>query len=174
MSAAQVLKNMTTTGAGVAGGSVGWLVGSAAGATVGSAIPRIGPGLGRLIGGVTGALLCASGASKAAAALLHTFIEDDAEAMLRILEETFGELAYKYVLGPEDATNVTDRFIGASDLPVKLRDMYAFDDRSRFATEWLRPLVEQQIRERKTDHASRGADVASNCQVSRDAVTGQP
>ena len=149
MSTAQVLKNMTTTGAGVAGGSVGWLVGSAAGATVGTAIPRIGPGLGRLIGGVTGALLCASGASKAAEALLHTFIEDDAEAMLRILEETFGELAYKYVLGPEDARNVTDRFIGASDLPVKLRDMYAFDDRSRFATQWLRPLVEQQIRERK-------------------------
>ena len=149
MSVAQVLKNMTTTGAGAVGGSVGWVVGSAAGAGVGSAIPWIGPRLGRLIGGVSGALLCASGASKAASAALHTFIEDDAQAMLRILEKSFGELAHEYVLGPKDAGSVIDRFIEANDLPVKLRDMYASDDRSRFATKWLRPLVQQQARERE-------------------------
>ena len=149
MSAAQVLKNMTSTVAGVAGGSIGWMIGSAAGAAVGSAIPRVGPGIGRLIGGVSGALVCASGASKAAAALLHNLIEDDANAMLGILEETLCVLADEYVLGPEDASKVTERFTDANDLPVKLRDMFASHDRPRFAAQWLRPLVEQQIRDRK-------------------------
>ena len=63
MSAAQVLKNMTSTGAGVASGSIGWLMGSAVGAGIGSAIPWIRPRLGRFAGGVSGAILCASGAS---------------------------------------------------------------------------------------------------------------
>ena len=165
MSVGQVLMNVTTTGAGVAGGSGGWVVGSAAGAGVGSAIPWIGPRLGRLIGGVSGALLCASGASKAASAVLHTFIEDDARAMLGILEESFGELAHEYLLGPEDARTVIDKLIDANDLPVKLRDMYASDDRSRFSKTWLRALVQLHVRERERIPASFGGDAARADQV---------
>ena len=94
--------------------------------------------------------------------MLHTFIEVDAKAMLRIFETSFGDLAHEYVLGPEDARTVIDKFIDSNDLPVKLRDMYASDDRSRFATKWLRPHVQPTGHGKTTHHASTGGTAASN------------
>ena len=149
MSVAQVTKNLSTTAAGVAGGSVGWLVGSAAGANVGAAMPWIGPSVGRVIGGVSGAVLFATGASKAASAVFNRLIEDDARKMTAILEETFCELAHEYLLVEEEAARVIDRLGDTSNLPGRLQEMYASDDRSRFARSWLFPLVEQQAMERK-------------------------
>lgn len=144
MSAGQVVKNLTTTAAGVAGGSVGWLLGSAAGASIGSAIRGVGPAVGRVIGGVTGAILFGSGASAAASTVLSGVIEDDAKAMMGIIEECFGALAQEYVLGSQEASAVIDKLLRTDDLAVKLRDMYAAEDRSRFATNWLLPLVREQ------------------------------
>ena len=149
MSAGQVTKNLATTAVGIAGGSAGWMVGSAVGASVGSAIRWIGPDAGRLVGGLTGSVLGASGASRVASVVLDRLIEDDAKEMMRILEAVFGKLAQEYLLGPREARDVIDELMGAYDLRVKLRNMYGSDDRSRFAEEWLRPLVEQQARQRQ-------------------------
>ena len=148
MSVRHVLKNLTSTAVGVAGGSVGWLLGSATGASIGSAIPRVGPGLGRAIGGVTGAIVFGSGASRAASAVLHRFVEDDAEEIMGIIEVAFGELARRYVLGEREAIAVLDGLLGTDDLPRSLRHMFAAEDRSEFAREWLRPLVQQQAWQR--------------------------
>ncbi len=148
MSVRQVLKNLTSTAVGVAGGSVGWLLGSAAGASIGSAIPRVGPGLARAIGGVTGAIVFGSGASRAPGAVVDRFIEDDAEEMMGIIEESFGELAHRYVLGEREASAVLDGLLGTDDLPRSLRHMFAAENRSEFAREWLCPLVRQQAWER--------------------------
>ena len=148
MSVRQMLKNLTSTAVGVAGGSVGWLLGSAAGASIGSEIPRVGPRLGRAIGGITGAIVFGSGASRAAGAVLDRFIEDDAEEMMGIIEESFGELAHRYVLGEREANAVLDRLLGTDDLSGRLRDMFAAEDRPEFAREWLSALVRQQAGQR--------------------------
>ena len=148
MSVGQMLKNFTTTTAGIAGGSVGWLVGLAAGARIGSVIPFAGAGVGRLIGGVVGAMAFGSGASTAANGLLNRFIEDDAKQMLEIIEKSFGLLAHEYVFGEQDTKAVIDRLLEADDLTVKLRDMYAAEDRPGFARLWLLPLVREQASKR--------------------------
>ena len=148
MSVRQLLKNLTSTAVGVAGGSVGWLLGSAAGASIGSAIPRVGPRLGRAIGGITGAIVFGSGASRAPGAVLDRFIEDDAEEMMGIIEESFGEMAHRYVLGEREANAVLDGLLGTDDLPRSLRHMFAAEDRPEFAREWLSALVRQQAGQR--------------------------
>ena len=144
MSVGQMLKNFMTTAAGIAGGSVGWMVGSAVGARIGAAIPFAGPGAGRLIGGVVGAMVFGSGAATAASGVLNRLIEDDARQMMGIIEESFGKLAHEYVLGEQDARAVIDGLLEADDLPVKLRDMYAAEDRAGFARRWLLPLVRER------------------------------
>lgn len=149
MSVAQVAKNLSTTAAGVAGGSLGWLVGSAVGANVGAAVPWIGPTVGRIVGGVSGAVLFATGASKAASTVLNRLIEDDAQKMTAILEKTFCELAHEYLLVEEEAGKVIERLRDTSNLPGRLQEMCASDDRPRFARSWLLPLVEQYAMERK-------------------------
>lgn len=149
ISVGQVLKNLTMTGAGVAGGSVGWWVGSAVGANIGAAFPKIGPAVGRVIGGLCGAFLGASGASKAGSAVLHRVMEDDAHKMLRILEKAFSELAQEYLLGENEARKVIDGFVDADDLTDRLQEMYASRDKSRFARQLLRPLIEQQAEARR-------------------------
>jgi len=104
--------------------------------------------LARAIGGVTGAIVFGSGASRAPGAVVDRFIEDDAEEMMGIIEESFGELAHRYVLGEREASAVLDGLLGTDDLPRSLRHMFAAENRSEFAREWLCPLVRQQAWER--------------------------
>jgi hypothetical protein len=158
VSGAQVFKNVTKTAVSVAGGTGGWMGGAAAGAAVGSAIPIIGTAAGGIIGGILGSIAAGSTASAAASGVLDNFIEDDARAMLAIVEAAFGELAVDYLLTSDEAKAVLDQFQSAN-LASVLCDMYASSDRLAFAREKLALLIESEVSKRKVIQLPSDRDV---------------
>jgi len=131
ISTAQVFKNITKTGAGVAGGVGGYISGAAAGAAVGSVIPIVGTAAGGLLGGLAGSLLGSGGASKVAQSVLDEFIEDDAKEMMQIVEEVFADLSLEYLLNENEAQKAINKF-QKKDIPNLLKDMYASNHREKF------------------------------------------
>ena len=148
MSGEQLFKNVTVTASGVAGGTAGWIGGAAVGAKIGARVAGVpGATVGAFVGGLLGSLGIGTVASKGTAAVLDKFIEDDAKAMMAIMEKVFGELGAEYLLTRDEAMRVLEEF-QALDLPDVLRDMYAADDRRRYAHGVLEPLVEERVNAR--------------------------
>lgn len=186
VSGAQVFKNVTKTGASVAGGIGGWMGGAVAGGAVGSAVPILGTAVGTIVGGIIGSLAGGSGANKVAETVLDVFIEDDANEMLRIIEKEFAELAFDYLLTQEEAEVVIDNF-KEQNIPNILRDMYASNDRSKFARELFEPNIIEIVSKRakivlptgeeliqelgevleEIDEAKEDMPICSNCSTSK-------
>lgn len=148
MSGAQTFKNVATTASGIAGGSGGWIGGAAAGSALGSFVPVIGTAAGGIIGGILGALGGGIAASEATSALLDEFIEDDAKEMLRIVEEVFSVLAVDYLLSEQEAKAVIAKFTDGN-VPARLREMFASNNRQSFAKTLFTGYIEQLVSQRK-------------------------
>ena len=148
VSGAQVFKNVTKTGASVAGGIGGWAGGAIAGGAAGSAVPIVGNVAGAIIGGIIGSIAGGSAANYAAETVLDHFIEDDAREMLTIVEDEFSQLAFDYLLNEEEAKTVIDKF-KELDIPDILRDMYAANDKNSFARELFESNVLKIVKNRK-------------------------
>lgn len=148
VSGAQVFKNVTTTASAVAGGTGGWMGGAALGASAGSVIPIIGTVVGGFIGGILGSLAGGSVAYATASSILDTFIEDDANEMLKIIEYVFSQVASDYLLTENEAESIIEKF-KEMDIPSILRDMYASDNRKEFAYDFLIPLIKNEAKGRK-------------------------
>lgn len=158
ISLAQLLKNAGVTTVGVAAGTGGYLVGkaggTAAGAKIGAAIgtffaPGIGTTAGAAIGGIVGGLVVGAGAgtlaSKGSKKVLDHFIEDDAEKMIRIIEDRFKELSQDYLLNKKEAEAIAQRL--QQQLKAKtLRDMFASESRKRFADDMLIPIIKAELK----------------------------
>lgn len=114
ISAKQLFKDVMTIAAGVGGGAVG-------GMAVGAAIPL--PGT-TIIGGMVGAAI----GSKGANAVLSRFIEDDAVALLKIINQEFVPLAQEYLLSEEEM-NIIIEDIREKLVQEKLLQMYASEDK---------------------------------------------
>ena len=108
ISGKQLFKNVANTASTVAGGTAGWVGGAAAGASIGSIIPGVGTAIGGLLGGVIGSFAGGSASSKVSNAVLGSFIEDDAEEMIHIIEEVFQNLAVDYLLNKKEVENIVD------------------------------------------------------------------
>ncbi|MDF1875216.1 hypothetical protein JHD48_05685 [Sulfurimonas sp. SAG-AH-194-I05] len=147
VSGAQVFKNVTKTGAGVAGGVGGWMGGAAAGAAVGSAVPILGTAVGGIVGGLLGSFAGGSAGSKVAEVVLDEFIEDDAKAMMSIVEDVFATLAFEYILNQEEANNALSKFT-KRDVPELLRNMYASSNSKAYATRVLESIIETIVKQR--------------------------
>lgn len=147
ISGAQLFKNIANTAASVGGGTAGWVGGATAGAAIGSFIPFIGTAVGGIVGGLAGAFAGGSLAGKASDSLLGMFIEDDANQMVQIIEESFKQLAEDYLLNKQEAEQVIDALKGELTGSV-LKDMFASPDRAAFAEELLLPLIEDTVRQR--------------------------
>ena len=143
-----MFKNVTTTAASVAGGTAGWVGGAAAGAAVGSAIPIVGTAVGGFIGGLLGAFGGGSVAGEATKAVLDEFVEDDAEAMLRIIQSVFESLAGDYLINKREAERIVDRLKDKLDGST-LKDMFASSGRRAFADNLMRPMFEDVAGKRK-------------------------
>jgi len=148
VSVAQVFKNVTKTGAGVAGGVGGYMGGAAAGAAVGSVVPIVGTAVGGILGGLAGGFLGSSGASKVAENVLDNFIEDDAKKMLAIVEDVFGELAFEYLLNKDEATKAIEKF-QKKDVANLLRDMYASNNKKNYITPKIENIIISIVKQRK-------------------------
>lgn len=149
ISARQLFKNVTQTTASVAGGVGGGVAGGiAAGAALGSIVPGIGNTIGAIIGGIAGSVKGGSFASKKTKKVLDKFMEDDADEMIKIIEETFVNLATDYLLTQKEVEQTVDA-IGTYITPGVLKDMYASDDKKAFAKKELTPFVEMKISQRE-------------------------
>ena len=88
-------------------------------------------------------------ASKATSFILNRLIEDDHKKMLRIVEAAFADLACVYLLSEQEAEHVVEKLKRQGDLGTKLQKMFAAQDRRGYATRWLRPLVEDEVKGRE-------------------------
>lgn len=141
LSFGQLFKNVTSTGAGVAGGMGGFSAGAAQGAAWGSFIPGPGNLIGSVIGGFIGALAGSAAAQGVASFVLDGLIVDDAKQMLSVLQEMFTTRAKVYLLTKQEAEQLLSD-LSKLEMPEKLRDMYASSDREAFAKKLLEPMIE--------------------------------
>lgn len=127
ISGAQLFKNITTLAGGLSSATV---VGSAAGSVFGPA--------GMVIGGIIGGIAGGAGAK----AILDSFIEDDAIAMVRILNHHIVPLAQEYLLNEEELHLVLED-LKTQLIQSKLLEMFASTDRDAFADDFLRGIIEK-------------------------------
>ncbi len=142
ISGKQLFKNVTATTASVAGGTAGWLGGAAMGAAAGSAVPIIGTAIGGFVGGLLGAFAGGAASGKVAEKTLDIFIEDDADAMVRIIEEEFKNLSEEYLLTADEAEKTVNILKGKLDGKT-LKNMFASSNRKIFANNLLIPCIEE-------------------------------
>ena len=140
ISGKQLFKNMANTATTVVGGTGGWI----AGAAIGSAIF---PGVGSIVGGLIGSIGAGAVAGKATEAVLGSFIEDDAEEMVRIIEKVFAEMSVDYLLNQKEAEKSVDKLSERLDGKT-LKDMFASNNRKKYARELLTPIIEREIAKR--------------------------
>lgn len=148
ISMAQLLKNVTNTAAGVAGGTSGTLAGAAKGWKYLGWMPG-GPPVGALVGGILGGLVGSTSASTASHYVTDWLIEDDAVEMMRTLEEVFVEEVQDQLLTQAEADRVLVQLHEKWDLAEQLREMFASVDPEQYARWLLRPLVTSVVGQRK-------------------------
>lgn len=144
ISGKQLFKNMTGTAATVGGGTGGWIAGAAAGSA-------ILPGVGTVIGGIVGSLVGGAAAGKATNAVVGTFIEDDADEMVEIIQAVFTDMASEYLLSNKEAEKSVDKLRDKLDGKT-LKDMFASSDRERFARNMFIPIIEKETAKREIIH----------------------
>ncbi|MGP1406316.1 hypothetical protein [Filifactor alocis] len=141
ISGKQLFKNLTNTASTVAGGTGGWLGGVA----LGSAIL---PGVGTFVGGLVGSIATGTIIGKTSNAFLGNFIENDADEMVKIIQDEFEVLAQDYLLNQKEAEKTVDRLNEKLDGKT-VQDMFATDDKKIFARELLVPIIENETKKRK-------------------------
>ena len=140
ISAEQLFRNVTTIAAGLGGAGLGATVATAAAAAV------LGPGgiavfMATILGGTVGGTM----SGKAAKKLLDKFTQDDAVALVRILNTRLQLLAPTYLLNKEEVELVVDTLQLALRNREILLNMYASDNRNEFADTLLRGIIERII-----------------------------
>lgn len=141
ISGKQLFKNMAGTAATVGGGTGGWIAGAAAGSA-------ILPGVGTVIGGIVGSIVGGSAAGKATNAVVGAFIEDDADEMVKIIQDVFTDMASEYLLSNKEAEKSVDKLQDILDGKM-LKNMFASDDRRQFARDMLIPIIEKEVSKRE-------------------------
>lgn len=132
ISGKQLFKNVATVAGGMAGGMGGYLLGSLAG----------GPVVGFVVSAIAGSI--GGGATNK---LIGTFVEDDAVALVKIIEDEFCRLSADYMLSALEVDIVLGDINRNLD-PEKLMDMFASADQRTFAEEFVRGQIERQLRGR--------------------------
>lgn len=148
ISGKQLFKNVANTASTVAGGTAGWIGGATAGAAIGSAVPIIGTAIGGIVGGLLGSFAAGAASSKVSNAVLGVFIEDDADEMVRIIENVFIQMSEDYLLNQQEAENIIESL--KEDLTGKtLKEMFASSSEKDFARELLVGHVDIEVKKRK-------------------------
>jgi hypothetical protein len=110
------------------------------------------PGIGTIAGGLVGAMLGGAAAGQVTDTVVGNFIEDDADEMVKIIESVFTEMASEYLLSQKEAEKSVDRLREKLDGKT-LKNMYASDDREKFARDFLTPIIEKETICRPVIHA---------------------
>ena len=156
ISGEQFFKDVSTTGASIAGGSAGWVAGTAAGGTIGGAIggaisgpagaalgAKIGSKVGAFFGSITGGTV----AGHTTHAVLDSVIEDDSQKMLSIVEKELIAISEEYLLTQNEVKICVERLKGSLSAD-KLKDMYASRDKESYARAMIMTYVNPIISNR--------------------------
>ncbi|KUY77641.1 hypothetical protein WI25_06015 [Burkholderia cepacia] len=144
----QVGKNLVVNGVGVAGGTAGWMGGAAAGAAIGTMIaPGVGTTIGGFAGGIVGSMGAGAGSSLLAKKALDYVIEDDTQALVKILEDVLPVLADEYLMTQAEFDQLLEQ-VSKECTVVFFREMYAQDARELFVRVNFEPNCEALIRQR--------------------------
>ena len=128
ISGKQLFKEVTTLVSGLIGGGV-----------VGVLLAPLGP-VGVIIGSIIGTGL----SSEAMRRLLNQFIEDDAVKLIEIVNNRFAILANEYLLSKSELDLAVEVLRGCL-VHSKLLEMYASEDRIRFADELIEKCIQSII-----------------------------
>ena len=143
ISGKQLFKNISTTAGGMAGGMAGFLAGK-------FLLNMIAPGSGEIVGFVVALASSTIGGTAgggAAHAVVGQFIEDDAVALVKIIEAAFCQLAQDYMLTEDEVDIVLGDLSRVLD-SEKLLDMFASADHEGYADTLVREQIEKLTRGR--------------------------
>lgn len=156
ISGKQLFKNITNTTTTVAGGTAGLVGGTAIGTIIGGVIGSIIPGagtavgsaIGAKVGGLVGSVAGGTVSGKVSDTILGTFIEDDAEEMVKIIEKVFTQLAEDYLLNENEVNSIVKCLSEKLNDKI-LKNMYGSDDRRAYAENLLVEEIEKEIVKRE-------------------------
>jgi len=147
ISGKQLFKNVMVLAGGLGGGAAGATGGAALGALI-VGIVTINPA-GAAVGAKIGFYLGAAAGGVAGGAATHQamnyFIEDDAIAMVEILNESFTELAQEYMLSEEEVDIIIGNLQLALSSQFTLLEMFASKDCKNYANQFLLKLIQKTI-----------------------------
>lgn len=135
----QLAKNVSTTAVGITGGLLGYL----GGAALGTAIL---PGAGTVVGIIV-SVAAGWGASEGGKALADLIAEDDADEMIRLIEEQFSEIATEYFLN-EDEVNQSIANLQGVLTPEMLKQMYQYRNHNAFARQLIEMAIDPVVAQR--------------------------
>ena len=149
ISGKQLFKNITSTASTVAGSTAGWMAGAALGTAI---FPGVGTAVGT-IGGLIGSAGAGALANKSTNKILNSFIEDDTERMLKIIETRLKDLSNNYLLNAEEIDNIISNLnnLLSSDSKI-LMNMFASSNKYAFASNILVPIIEDETKNREYIH----------------------
>lgn len=157
ISGQQLFKNLTNTGASIAGGTGGWIGGAALGGKTGAAIGSFivpgagtaaGTAIGSVVGGIAGSFGGGTLAGKTSGKILDHFIEDDADKMVKIIQDVFTTFSGEYLINKKEAEDITTALQTILDVKL-LKEMFASKDQTQFARDLLLGLFEDASRNRQ-------------------------
>lgn len=135
----QLAKNVSTTAVGITGGALGWI----GGAALGTAIM---PGAGTVVG-IICSVAAGWGANEGAKAVADLIAEDDADEMIRIIEEEFAVIASEYFLDEEEVNQSVTNLQGLLT-PEMLKQMYQYRNHSAFARQMIEMAIDPVVAQR--------------------------
>ncbi len=141
ISGKQLFKNMMKLAGAMGSGAAGGAVGALAGAFIAG---PIGAEVGFWVGSFAGGAIGGNAISKQ----LDKFIEDDAIALVKILENKFVALAQEYMLSELEMNIVLDDLRIILQNQNTLLDMFVSSNRELFAEKLERDLIEKRINSR--------------------------
>ena len=109
-------------------------------------------------------------AGTASNAVMGEFISDDADDMVKIIQEVFTDMASEYLLNNKEAEKSVDRLKDKLDGKT-LKDMYASSDRKEFARNLLTPIIEKEVKQREVIHNLSSEQVISGIRSTLEEIS---
>lgn len=154
----QLFKDVTITGATIAGGTIGWgagnIVGGAIGGTVGGAFTggtgaRAGAEIGAKVGGFVVSAVAGSVSGGTTQAVLDEIIEDDADKIMRLIQTEFVSICEQYLLTENEIEEILTKLKNKLD-SKELKNIFASQNRELYIQSIILSIVFPIVNNRKS------------------------
>lgn len=182
ISGAQFVKNVTTTGATIAGGGAGWGLGNTGGAAIGGWVGGTiagpagavkGAEVGAKIGGFTGSVIGGATAGTVTHSALDGMIEDDTVFMMRIAEQEFAAICEQYLLTENEVYLCLEMLKKRLD-KKELKNIFSSSNRELYVQSIIMKCVDPVLKKREYIKEFDSEDVFGGMRMLiEDAVDGE-